>query len=176
MGYDRGDSFPFDFEPNWIAFGSKSKGKLSLSPWPYPIQFEKKWNTSFLSAGKIYNDQAYNHPRTERLASLGIPGDLLKKHLKALQHHGTMVPMGLRCSLNWVPLKREPLSKPVQILTSCSRSGRFGQCESCVWTWVVRGPNMGEWVGLGWVDLLFVQFILVQPVFVQSIPPNPNLT
>ena len=27
MGYDRGDSFPFDFEPNEIPFGSKSKGK-----------------------------------------------------------------------------------------------------------------------------------------------------
>ena len=25
MGYDRGDSFPFDFEPNRIPFGSKSK-------------------------------------------------------------------------------------------------------------------------------------------------------
>ena len=24
MGYDRGDSFPFDFEPNEIPFGSKS--------------------------------------------------------------------------------------------------------------------------------------------------------
>ena len=23
MGYDRGDSFPFDFEPNGISFGSK---------------------------------------------------------------------------------------------------------------------------------------------------------
>ena len=29
MGYDRGDSFLFDFEPNGILFGSKSKGKLS---------------------------------------------------------------------------------------------------------------------------------------------------
>ena len=29
MGYDRGDSFPFDFEPNGIPFDSKSKGKLS---------------------------------------------------------------------------------------------------------------------------------------------------
>ena len=47
MGYDRGDSFPFDFEPNEISFDSKSKGKLS--PRSYPIQFEKKWNTSFLS-------------------------------------------------------------------------------------------------------------------------------
>ena len=51
MGYDRGDSFPFDFEPNGIpfdfepnglAFGSKLKGKLS--PRSYPIQFEKKYS------------------------------------------------------------------------------------------------------------------------------------
>ena len=49
MGYDRVDSFPFDFEPNGIPFGSKSKGKLS--PRSYPIQFERKWNTSFLSVG-----------------------------------------------------------------------------------------------------------------------------
>ena len=27
MGYDRGDSFPFNFEPNGIPFGSKSKGR-----------------------------------------------------------------------------------------------------------------------------------------------------
>ena len=47
MGYDRGDSFPLDFELNGIPFGSKSKGKLS--PRPYPIQFERKSNTSFLS-------------------------------------------------------------------------------------------------------------------------------
>ena len=37
MGYDRGDSFPFEYEPNGIPFGSKSKGKLS--PRSYPIQF-----------------------------------------------------------------------------------------------------------------------------------------
>ena len=47
MGYDRGDGFPFDFEPNGIPFGSKSNGKLS--PRSDPIQFERKWNTSFLS-------------------------------------------------------------------------------------------------------------------------------
>ena len=29
MGYDRGDSFPFDFGPNGIPFGLKSKGKTS---------------------------------------------------------------------------------------------------------------------------------------------------
>ena len=50
MGYDRGDSFPFDFESNGIPFGSKSKGKLS--PRSYPIQFERKWNTSFLSVDR----------------------------------------------------------------------------------------------------------------------------
>jgi len=47
MGYDRGDSFPFDFDPNGNPFGSKSK--RNLSPQSYPIQCERKWNTSFLS-------------------------------------------------------------------------------------------------------------------------------
>ena len=47
MGYDRGDSFLFDFEPNGIAFGSKLKGKRS--PRSYPIQFEGKYKYSFLS-------------------------------------------------------------------------------------------------------------------------------
>ena len=47
MGNDRGDSFPFDFEPNVNPFGSKPKE--NLSPRPYPIQFESKWNTIFLS-------------------------------------------------------------------------------------------------------------------------------
>ena len=48
MGYDRGDCFPYDFEPNGFSFGSKSKGKLS--PRSYPIQCERKWKHSFLSA------------------------------------------------------------------------------------------------------------------------------
>ena len=47
MGYDCGDSFPLDFEPNGIPFGSKSKGKLSRRS--YPIQCERKWKYSFLS-------------------------------------------------------------------------------------------------------------------------------
>ena len=48
MGYDRSDSFSVDFEQNVIPFGSKSKGKLS--PRSYPIQYERKWKHSFLSA------------------------------------------------------------------------------------------------------------------------------
>ena len=47
MGYDRGDSFPFDFELNGIPFDSKSKGKQS--PRLYPIQCERKWKYSSLS-------------------------------------------------------------------------------------------------------------------------------
>ena len=47
MGYDRGDSFPFDFELIGIPFGSKLKGKLS--PRSYPIQCERKRKNSFLS-------------------------------------------------------------------------------------------------------------------------------
>ena len=47
MGYDRGDSFPFDFELNGTPFGSKSKGKLS--PRSSPIRCERKGKHSFLS-------------------------------------------------------------------------------------------------------------------------------
>ena len=43
MGYDRGDSFHFDFEPNGNPFGSELIGKLS--PRSYPMQCEMKWNT-----------------------------------------------------------------------------------------------------------------------------------
>ena len=56
MGYDRGDSFPLNFEPNGIPFSSKANGilfslksKRKLSPRSYPIQFERKWKYSFLS-------------------------------------------------------------------------------------------------------------------------------
>ena len=38
MRYDRGDSFPFDLEPNGVPFGSKLKE--TPSPRSYPIQFE----------------------------------------------------------------------------------------------------------------------------------------
>ena len=47
MGYDRGDGFHFDCEPNGIPFVSKLKGKLL--PRSYPIQFESKWKYGFLS-------------------------------------------------------------------------------------------------------------------------------
>ena len=51
MGYDRGDSFPLDFEPNRIPFGSISKGKLP--PRSYPIQCERNWKYSFLSVAAL---------------------------------------------------------------------------------------------------------------------------
>ena len=49
MEDDCDDGFPFEFEPNLIAFGLKSKGKLS--PQRYSIQFlfsvsQKKWKTN----------------------------------------------------------------------------------------------------------------------------------
>ena len=47
MGYDRGDSFPFDFEQNGNPSGLRSEGKLS--PRSDPIQCERKWKYSFLS-------------------------------------------------------------------------------------------------------------------------------
>ena len=38
--FNRGDSFPYGFEPNGFPSGSKLKGKLS--PRSDPIQFERK--------------------------------------------------------------------------------------------------------------------------------------
>ena len=63
MGYGCGDSFPFDFKPNEIPFGSKSNEKLS--PQPYPIRFERKWKYSFLSVagGRFIGQAEYAHTR-----------------------------------------------------------------------------------------------------------------
>ena len=61
MGYDRGDSFPFDFDPNENPFGSKSKAKLS--PRSYPIQYERKLNTSFLSVSVILDGSIHRFRR-----------------------------------------------------------------------------------------------------------------
>ena len=66
MGYDRGDSFTFNFEPNVIPFGSESKGKLSSRS--YPIQGE--WKHSFLSVSmsrgvnKVSRDSGFLGSRT----------------------------------------------------------------------------------------------------------------
>ena len=38
MGYDRGDSFPLDFGPNGILFGSKSKGKRYHDHIPFSLK------------------------------------------------------------------------------------------------------------------------------------------
>ena len=59
MGYDRDDNFPFDFKPNGIPFGSKSKGKLS--PRSYPIQCERNWKDSFLSVTRPDPDWKNQH-------------------------------------------------------------------------------------------------------------------
>ena len=63
MGYDHGDSYFFNSDPNGIPFSSKSKRKLS--PRPYTIQCERKWNTSFLSVLYVILDffcSEYWHP------------------------------------------------------------------------------------------------------------------
>ena len=74
MGYDHGDSFILDFEPNGILFGTESKG--DLSPRSYPIQCERKWKCSFVSVKrqpdrKNVTDQTYSCPRDCRLSVSG---------------------------------------------------------------------------------------------------------
>ena len=58
MGYDRGDSFPFDFKPNGNLFGSLSTGKLSTRS--HPIQFERKKNTSFVCEKSVLNKRSHS--------------------------------------------------------------------------------------------------------------------
>ena len=65
MGYDGGDIFPFDFEPNGIPFGLKSKGKLS----PRSSSVSEK------------------RASVKSLAFLGIMGAQLRAPLKLLGQH-----------------------------------------------------------------------------------------
>ena len=59
MGYDRGDSFPFDFEHKWNSIWfRKCTGKQS--PRSYPIECERKWKYSFVSVA-INGNLEYTH-------------------------------------------------------------------------------------------------------------------
>ena len=82
MGYDRGDSFPYDFEPNGIPFDSKSKG--NLSPRPYPIQCERKWKHSFLIINITIATRFQNNSQCARHFQLKmhfIPNTLRGSHI-----------------------------------------------------------------------------------------------
>ena len=46
MGYDRGDSFPFDFEPNGIPFGSENR-KENCNHDHIPFNLKGKGNIVF---------------------------------------------------------------------------------------------------------------------------------
>ena len=48
MRYDRGDSFPLDFEQNGFPFGSEIR-KENCHHNNIPFNLKMKWNTSFLS-------------------------------------------------------------------------------------------------------------------------------
>ena len=61
MGYEHGDNFSFDSEPNGFPFGSNSKGKLS--PRSSFIELQRKWNIYFHNMHGIqifYNSLAEN--------------------------------------------------------------------------------------------------------------------
>ena len=47
MGYDRGDSFLLDFEPNGNPFGSKSNEKLSVNQDHIPFNGKENGNIVF---------------------------------------------------------------------------------------------------------------------------------
>ena len=86
MGYDRGDSFSFDFEPNGFPFGSKSKGKPS--PRSYPIQCERNGNIVF-SAVLLVESLHYSQTVREAGVSRHAIGQSMTP-LKPLTHQGRL--------------------------------------------------------------------------------------
>ena len=96
MEYDRGDSFPFDFEPNEIPFGLKFKG--ILSPRSYSIQCERKRKYSFLSVKRLPR-QEKRHRQTLAVRETGVSrhkGGPIKGPPETPVHHSTIILRGLR--------------------------------------------------------------------------------
>ena len=90
MGYDRGDSLPFNFL-NQMEFQLCLKSKGKLSPRSYPIQCERKWKDSFLSAPCPELLQRLDANIIERLVPLGVMWAQLRAPMKTLEHDGSMV-------------------------------------------------------------------------------------
>ena len=88
MGYDRGDSFPFDFEHKWNSIWfRKSKEKLSLRS--YPIQCEWKWKHSFLSVrGMNIALFRAKYPMLLRSELAREFGGIIFHELLCAMHHG----------------------------------------------------------------------------------------
>ena len=87
MGYDHGDSSPFDFEPNGFPFGLKSKGKLT--PRSYPIQYERKWKYSFLSAIMCGVSTAIRRRAAWGASASRHRGVIFKRAFKRSRQYGT---------------------------------------------------------------------------------------
>ena len=68
MGYNRGDSFPFDFEQHGISFSSKSKGKLS--PQLFPIRYERKLKSSLFFSLRVSLQEQINGPHSKSLNNI----------------------------------------------------------------------------------------------------------
>ena len=91
MGYDRGDSFLFDFEPNVFSFCSKSKGKGN-------------GNIVFPLDRKTSND------RLIAVRETGVPrhqGGPIEGLPEPPVHHSTTVLRALRGYLTWAPKEME---------------------------------------------------------------------
>ena len=92
MGYDRDDSFPFNFEPNLNPFGSKSKGKLS--PRSFPFNVKANGNIVFSVCVTPRDCSAFRHH--------GSP--IVDISLNPPVHHSSIVLRGLRGALNCSPI------------------------------------------------------------------------
>ena len=74
MGYDRGDSFPLDFEHKWMSICFR-KSKRKLSPRSYPIKCERNRKYSFLSMSDLHSlsdDYEFNSASYKKLFNSGL--------------------------------------------------------------------------------------------------------
>ena len=127
MGNDRGDSFPIDLNQMEFHLGSKLKGKLSRRS--YPIQYERKWNTSFLSVLFSGSENRFKAPRRQvcriqvarsaiislgwknwtTIGKTGTPGLIKTTVIRRIAVRKTDVSLGIMGEIIGPPICREML-------------------------------------------------------------------
>ena len=92
MGYDHGDSFPFDFQPNGIQFGSNREENCHHDHIPFNLKGNRIRVFSVFTVCLISLLSAARVP--DRLNVRHISLDYLFPVWKQLKHHDTMVLRG----------------------------------------------------------------------------------
>ena len=142
MGYDRGDSFPFDFEPKGFPLGSKSKGKL-LS-WSYPMQCERNLKHSFISVRGTSD---------AKIAVLGTMAEHRDRRFKTAVNCGTQSWLGFRFrgTKRAVPSRLQSFIDPLLGEVSIRNKSKLNNCQNRarIFRRETTSPSKKYWFRLG---------------------------